>query len=50
MRKDSKKASKGKRTKKAAVKDLSPKDAKSVKGGFQDIHFTARVNKASPTL
>jgi len=33
MRKDGKKTPKGSRTKKAAVKDLTVKDAKAVKGG-----------------
>jgi hypothetical protein len=33
MRKDGKKTLKGSRTKKAAVKDLTVKDAKAVKGG-----------------
>jgi hypothetical protein len=34
MRKDGKKTPKGSRTKKAAVKDLTVKDAKAVKGGI----------------
>jgi hypothetical protein len=34
MRKDGKKTPKGGRTKKAAVKDLTVKDTKAVKGGF----------------
>jgi len=33
MRKNGKKTPKGSRTKKAAVKDLTVKDAKAVKGG-----------------
>ena len=33
MRKDGKKTPKGNRTKKAAVRDLTVKDAKAVKGG-----------------
>lgn len=48
MRKDAKKPRKGNRTKKVAVKDLTVKDAKAVKGGkeylqvkFNDIIITS---------
>jgi hypothetical protein len=37
MRKDGKKTSKGSRMKKTAVKDLTVKDAKAVKGGAVDM-------------
>jgi hypothetical protein len=41
MRKDGKKTPKGSRTKKAAVKDLTVKDAKAVKGGRGVLSKTA---------
>jgi type VI protein secretion system component Hcp len=33
-----------------AVKDLTPKDSKHVKGGHRDFVITKVVDKSSPTL
>lgn len=49
MRKDGTKPPKGGKTKKAAVKDLTAKDAKAVKGG-QGIRVTKLIDKSSTTL
>jgi type VI protein secretion system component Hcp len=52
MRKDEKKTSR-KQAKKAGVKDLTVKDAASVKGGkvaVHDISITKNLDKSSPTL
>ncbi len=54
MRKGGKKTPKGSRTKKAAVKDLTVKDAKAVKGGgkvqLADLNVVKTVDKSSSTL
>jgi type VI protein secretion system component Hcp len=36
--------------KRAAVKDLKPKDVRKVKGGVTDFQFTKTTDKSSPTL